>query len=67
MNVIKFLDQNGTFSINKPENISSLYFPVAQNMGVKSSVTPNFGGDAKYDQNSFLLEPVNQILSYGLV
>ena len=59
MSVINFLDDKGTFSIDKPENVSGLYFPIAQNMGIKSSVSPNFGGDSKYDQNTFLLEPVS--------
>ena len=59
MRKIEFLDENGTFTIKRPEDFSGLYFPIAQNMGVKSSVTPNFGGDAKLNQNAFILEPVS--------
>lgn len=59
MGTISFLDENGKFTLKNPENYSGLYFPIAQNMGIKSALTPNLGGDAKCDQNSFLLEPVS--------
>ena len=59
MKKIQFIDQNGTFSIQNPENYSYLYFPIAGEMGLKSSLTPNLGGDSKIDQESFLLEPVS--------
>lgn len=55
----RFLDERGTFALQQPENISGLYFPVAGEQGIKSAVTPNLGGDAKVDQNGFLLEPVS--------
>ena len=59
MEKIRFLDQDGTFSIERPENYSYLYFPIAGKKGLKSAVTPDFGGDSKIDQESFLLEPVS--------
>lgn len=59
METIHFLDDNGTFSIKQPENYSYLYFPVAGEKGIKSSVTPNLGGDIKLNQNAFLMEPVS--------
>ncbi|MDD6305750.1 MAG: cellobiose phosphorylase [Clostridiales bacterium] len=59
MNKIQFLDNNGTFSIAQPENYSYLYFPVAGEKGIKSSLTPNLGGDSKLNQNAFLMEPVS--------
>ena len=55
----KFEDTKGTFHLKKAENISYLYFPIAGEAGLKSSLTPNLGGDAKIDQNTFLLEPVS--------
>lgn len=58
-NIIRFLDQNGTFFIERPENYSALYFPVAGERGIKSSLTPNLGGDIKTGQNAFLMEPVS--------
>lgn len=59
MDTIHFLDNDGTFSINQPENYSYLYFPVAGENGIKSSLSPNLGGDIKINQNAFLMEPVS--------
>ena len=56
---IKFLDENGTFTLCRPENVSGLYFPLASETGLKSALSPNLGGDAKLDQETFLLEPVS--------
>ncbi|MGN0142093.1 MAG: GH36-type glycosyl hydrolase domain-containing protein [Roseburia sp.] len=54
-----FLDDRGTFTLKNPENYSCLYFPIAGEAGLKSSLTPELGGDAKINQNTFLLEPVS--------
>ena len=59
MNDLKFIDRHGSFLLRQPENISYLYFPLASEVGLKSAVTPNLGGDAKIDQETFLLEPVS--------
>lgn len=59
MEAIRFLDDDGTFQIERPENYSYLYFPIAGEKGLKSCVTPNFGGDSKLNQEAFLLEPVS--------
>ena len=59
METIHFLDDNGTFTIKQPENYSYLYFPIAGEKGIKSSLTPNLGGDIKLNQNAFLMEPVS--------
>lgn len=59
METIRFLDNDGTFSIEQPENYSYLYFPIAGEKGLKSSITPNLGGDSKLNQEAFLLEPVS--------
>lgn len=59
MKKIHFTDENGAFQVNRPENWNYLYFPIAGLKGMKSAVTPNLGGDAKLDQESFLLEPVS--------
>ena len=37
---IKFIDNHGSFCVNRPENTSYLYFPLASEAGLKSSVTP---------------------------
>ena len=59
METIRFIDDKGTFSIENPENYSYLYFPIANETGIKSALTPNLGGDSKLNQNAFLLEPVS--------
>lgn len=59
MDTIKILDKNGTFQLDDAENTSGLYFPIASETGLKSSITPNLGGDAKIAQTSFLMEPVS--------
>lgn len=59
MGTVNFLDDGGAFTVHQPENYSYLYFPVAGEAGIKSSVTPNLGGDSKLHQNAFLLEPVS--------
>ena len=50
MKHLQFTDEHGSFSIEQPENTSYLYFPLASEKGLKSSVTPNLGGDAKIDR-----------------
>ncbi len=59
MKTINFLDNDGTFTIKKPENYSYLYFPVAGEAGMKCALTPNLGGDSKVNQNAFLMEPAS--------
>lgn len=59
MEKIKFAGTDGTFSMEQPENYNYLYFPIAGEKGIKSSVTPNLGGDSKLNQETFLLEPVS--------
>ena len=59
MEAIRFLDKDGTFSIEQPENYNNLYFPIAGENGIKSALSPNLGGDIKINQNAFLLEPVS--------
>ena len=54
-----FTDKVGSFHLDKPEQSSYLYFPLAAESGLKSAITPLLGGDSKFDQNSFLLQPVS--------
>ena len=56
---MKYIDNNGTFRIENPQLTSYLYFPVANDAGMKSALTPLLGGDAKTGQNTFLLQPVS--------
>ena len=59
MSRINVLDRDGTFSLKRAEDYNYHFFPIASEKGLKSCVTPNFGGDAKIDQESFLLETVS--------
>lgn len=55
----KFIDNNGTFKLNNSDNNSYMYFPLANNKGMMSSITQNLHGDIKLDQNTFILPPVS--------
>lgn len=55
----KFVDEQGTFKLDNPLDGSYLYLPLVNQAGMMSCVTPTFNGDAKADQNSFLLLPTS--------
>ena len=55
----KFIDNNGTFELENSDNNSYMYFPLANDKGMMSSVTQNLHGDIKLDQNTFILPPVS--------
>ncbi len=57
--VTQFSAQDESFILPSAENTNYLYFPIAGEAGLKSCVTPNLGGDAKLDQEHFVLEPVS--------
>ena len=54
-----FIDGTGSFELKGAQRCSGLYFLLAGEYGMKSSLTPNLAGDAKLDQNPFLLPPVS--------
>lgn len=54
-----FTDESGTFQWKNPFAVNQLYFPLCNEAGMMSSVTPTLNGDAKTNQNTFLLLPVN--------
>ena len=55
----EFIDNKGTFKLEDPDLYSYLYFPVGSSSGMMGSLTPEFGGDLKTSQNTFILEPVS--------
>ncbi len=57
MSGYKFLGEHGTFEMENPQHTSGLYIPVAGNTGLRSAISPDFGGDSKLDQNHFLIAP----------
>ncbi len=54
-----FEGQEGTFSLPDPDKASYLYFPLVNEAGMMASISPSLNGDAKADQDSYLLLPVS--------
>jgi len=54
----KFIDENGTFEWENPPFINDLYFPLCNEAGMMSSITPLLHGDAKTSNKTFILPPV---------
>lgn len=55
----QFTDPNGTFQLPDPDHNNYLYFPLLNEAGMMSAITPSTHGDAKSSQNSYLLAPVS--------
>ncbi len=55
----KFLDDTGTFVAKNPHKLSRLQFPLANEAGLLSSITPTMHGDIKTGQHSFLTPPTS--------
>jgi cellobiose phosphorylase len=54
-----FIDENGTFRLSSPCSTSHLYFPLVNQAGLMSSISPILHGDIKVGQHSFLTRPVS--------
>ena len=57
-NLWQFIDAEGSFRMTSPDALSRLYFPLANEAGLLSSITPDLHGDIKTNHNSFLTQPV---------
>ena len=57
MSKLKFLNRNGDFVLYNADSTTQLYFPLANEGGMMSSITPTLGGDCKTGQNTWLLTP----------
>lgn len=55
----RFVNQKGQFSLTNPELNSYMYFPLCNDAGLKSAITPELAGDLKMDQNTFALQPTS--------
>lgn len=53
-----FIDDKGTFTMPSPDKVSRLYFPLGNEAGLLSSITPDLHGDIKTSHNAFLMKPV---------
>lgn len=56
---VNYTNKNGEFVLENADQYSYLYFPIANEAGVMSSITPTLHGDSKMNQNTFFLEPVS--------
>ncbi len=54
----QFIDDQASFRVASPDSISRLYFPLANEGGILSSISPDLHGDIKTNHNSFLTLPV---------
>lgn len=54
-----FTDKKGSFKLSSPDKSSYMYFPLCNEAGLKSAISPNLAGDMKVDQNKFALAPVS--------
>jgi len=55
----RFCDERGTFELIDPQASTYLYFPLVNERGLVSVITPTLHGDIKTDQNTFLTPPVS--------
>lgn len=55
----KFLDDAGAFLAKNPHKLSRLNFPLANEKGILSSISPTLHGDIKIDQHTFLTIPAS--------
>jgi cellobiose phosphorylase len=55
----RFTDAQGTFHLENPQETSGLYFPLVNEAGMISAITPSLGGDLKTGHDSYLLTPTS--------
>ncbi|MGC9395115.1 MAG: GH36-type glycosyl hydrolase domain-containing protein, partial [Anaerolineae bacterium] len=55
----RFADDEGTFVLQDPHKTNYLYFPLVNEAGMMSAVTPLLHGDVKTGQNTFATAPVS--------
>ena len=56
---LNFLNELGDFTLEHAQRYSGACFPLANEGGMMSSVTPLLSGDCKTGQNTFLLAPAS--------
>ncbi|AZK48182.1 GH36-type glycosyl hydrolase domain-containing protein [Paenibacillus lentus] len=55
----QFQGDQGVFKLKHPEKNSYLYFPLVNEAGMMSAITPNLHGGITSGHNTFLMEPVS--------
>ena len=59
MQQLQYLNERGDFVLRGAQDHSGIYFPLTNEGGMMSSVTPLLAGDCKTGQNTFLLAPAS--------
>lgn len=59
MKQLEYLNEHGDFSLRDAQKYPYVYFPLVNEGGMMSSVTPLLSGDCKTGQDSFLLPPAS--------
>ncbi|MBQ2667824.1 MAG: cellobiose phosphorylase [Clostridia bacterium] len=59
MKLLELLNDQGDFILRNAQNFPEVYFPLVNEGGMISSVTPLLAGDSKTDQNTYLLAPAS--------
>ena len=54
-----FTDHQGSFIWDNPAAINELYFPLCNELGMMSAITPSLHGDLKTSQDTFVLLPTS--------
>ncbi|MDZ7672491.1 MAG: cellobiose phosphorylase [Halanaerobiales bacterium] len=57
----EFVGDNGEFVLENPTMNNYLYFPLVNEAGMMSSITPSLHGNINTGQNSFVTEPLSAI------
>lgn len=55
----KFTGENGEFRLENADSNNRLYFPLTNEAGMMSAISPLLNGDIKTGQNTFAMEPVS--------
>ncbi|MFD1178454.1 GH36-type glycosyl hydrolase domain-containing protein [Paenibacillus puldeungensis] len=55
----KYIGNEGEFRLEQPELNSYLYFPLVNEAGMMSAISPNLHGELTSGHNTFLLEPIS--------
>ncbi len=59
MSTLQFINDNGDFVLEDAQRVPGTYFPLVNEAGMISSVTPMLAGDCKTGQNTYLLPPAS--------
>jgi cellobiose phosphorylase len=53
----RFTSGNGSFRVDDPAQAGPVYFPLVNEAGLMSAITPDLAGDIKIDQHAFVTPP----------